>query len=85
MISFRLFYLFIYNTLFGTLWGIINRFLPELISYIMFYFVEVFFFGVIAELAFRRLQLYNTFENAFYTLFYSGFGFFDYDDFENET
>lgn len=83
--SFRLFYLFIYNTMFGTLWGIVNRFLPELISYIMFYFVEVFFFGVIAELAFRRLQLYNTFENAFYTLFYSGFGFFDYDDFENET
>ena len=83
--SFRLFYLFIYNTMFGTLWGIVNRLLPTLLSYILFYFVEIFFFGVIAELAFRRLQLYNTFENAFYTLFYSGFGFFSYRDFEQET
>ena len=82
---FRLIYLFRYNTMFGTLWGIISRLLGELISYILFYFVEVFFFAVIAELAFRRLEKYNTFENSFYTLFYSGFGFFRYDDFEEET
>ena len=79
---FRLIYLFRYNTMFGTLWGIISRLLGTLVSYILFYFVEVFFFAVIAELAFRRLEKYNTFENSFYTLFYSGFGFFSYDDFE---
>ena len=82
---FRFFYLFIYNTMFGTLLGILGRLLGTLMSYILFYFVEIFFFSMIAELAFRRLQLYNTFENAFYTLFYSGFGFFSYDDFEQET
>ena len=82
---FRFFYLFIYNTTFGTLWGIVNRLLPELLAYILFYGFEVFFFTVIAELSFRQLQQYNTFENAFYTLFYTGFGFFSYDAFEDET
>ena len=79
---FRFFFLFIYNTMFGTLLGILGRLLGMLMSYILFYFVEIFFFSMVAEMAFRRLQLYNTFENAFYTLFYSGFGFFSYDDFE---
>ena len=82
---FRTLYLLIYNTMFGTMWGILARLIPTLVSYILFYVVEVLFFTVIAELAFRRLQLYNNFQNAFYTLFYSGFGFFSYDDFENET
>ena len=82
---FRVFYLLIYNTMFGTLWGIINRLLPVLVSYIFFYAVQTIFFSVVAELAFRQLPLYNTFDNAFYSLFYSGFGFFDYDDFEEET
>jgi len=82
---FRLGYLLLYNTMFGTLWGIVNRLLPEFISYVCFYVVEVIFFSVIAELAFRRLEVYNTFDKAFYTLFYSGFGFFNYDDFEKET
>ena len=58
---FRTFYLLIFNTMFGTLWGIVNRLLPELLSYIKFYFVEVFFFAMIAELAFRRLAIYNNF------------------------
>lgn len=31
------------------------------------------------------MPLYNTFENAFYSLFYSGFGFFNYDQFEKES
>ena len=81
VIWFRLFYLMIFNTMFGTTWGITARLLPTLVSYILFYFVEVIFFALIAELAFRRLELYNTFDGSFYTLFYSGFGFFDYDDF----
>mmetsp|Transcript_22877 Transcript_22877/g.28427 ORF Transcript_22877/g.28427 Transcript_22877/m.28427 type:complete len:322 (+) Transcript_22877:1220-2185(+) len=71
--------------MFGTIWGITQRLLPTLFSYIFFYFIEVIFFSLIAELAFRRLQLYNTFAAAYYTLFYTGFGFFNYNDFEKET
>ena len=82
---FRIFYLFIYNTMFGTLWGILARLLPTLLRYMQFYFIEVLIFSVISELAFRQIQMYNTTENAFYSLFYSGFGFFDYDDFEQES
>ena len=84
-IWFRLIYLMVYNTTFGTTWGITARLLPTLVSYIVFYFVEVIFFALVAELAFRRLELYNTFDGSFYTLFYSGFGFFSYDDFELKT
>jgi len=55
IIWFRFFYLFLYNTMFGTIWGITQRLLPTLFSYIFFYFIEVIFFSLIAELAFRRL------------------------------
>ena len=50
---FRTIYLLIYNTMFGTMWGILQRLLPELVSYIQFYCVEVIFFAMVAELAFR--------------------------------
>ena len=76
---FRLFYLMVYNTMFGTTYGITARLTPTLASYILFYFIEVIFFALVAELAFRRLELYNSFDAAYYTLFYSGFsrcGFF---------
>jgi hypothetical protein len=82
---FRVVYLLTFNTMFGTIWGIIRRLLPELFRYIKFYIVEVILFSLIAELAFRELQRYNTFERAFYTLFYSGFGFYNYSDFQKET
>lgn len=85
IIWFRFFYLFVYNTMFGTIWGITARLVPTLFSYILFYFIEIMFFSLVAELAFRRLELYNTFDRAYYTLFYSGFGFFNYADFEKES
>ena len=85
IIWFRLFYIFVYNTMFGTIWGITARLLPTLSSYIIFYLVEIVFFSMVAELAFRRLELFNTFSAAFYTLFYSGFGLYEFDNFEGES
>jgi len=77
----RVFYLLRYNEYLGKLSGVVQKLLKDLIIFFMFFLLEVLFFAVVAELAFRRVETYNSTWAAYETLFYATFGQFDFTDF----
>ena len=80
----RAFYMLRYNEYFGRLTGIVTRLIPDLAVFFLFYLVEIFFFAMVAQQAFRRLEEFNTWERAYSTLFYASFGLFNFSVFEEQ-
>lgn len=70
----RVFYLLRYNEFLGKLTGIVSRLLYDVIIFFCFYLIELMFFSLVAELAFRRIPAFNTATSAFKNLFYASFG-----------
>ena len=81
----RCFYMLRYNEYFGRLTGIVTRLIPDILGFFLFYLIEIFFFAMVAEQAFRRLDEFNTIQRSFATLFYASLGFFRFELFEQDT
>jgi Polycystin cation channel len=76
----RVFYFLRYNEFMGKFIGIVERLFNEVLLFFVFYIVQLIFFSLIANICFRKPTDYNTFPQAFKTLFYASLGDFSFDD-----
>jgi len=76
----RVFYLLRYNEYVGKFMGIVERIIPELAVFFVFFIIELGFFSVMAEVCFRDLPSFSTTSKAFKTFFYASFGEFSFDE-----
>ena len=72
-----------YNEYLGRFLGVVKRLLSEIVLFFVLYLVNLIVFAAIAESSFTDLDDYKGFINSFITLFYSTFGSFNFNEFEN--
>ncbi len=70
----RVFYMLRYNEYLGKLTGVLEKLLYDIFVFFCFFLLEVLFFSAVAQLAFRKVDQYNTILQAFKNLFYASFG-----------
>jgi hypothetical protein len=56
----RVFYMLRYNEYLGKLTGVLEKLLYDIFVFFCFFLVEVLFFSAVAQLAFRKVDQYNT-------------------------
>jgi hypothetical protein len=77
----RVFYMLRYNQYLGKLSGVLEKLLYDIAVFFCFFLIEILFFAAVAELAFRKVDNYNTFLKSFRNLFYASFGQFNFEVF----
>jgi len=65
----------------GKLSGVLERLLYDIVVFFGFFLLEVVFFSGLADLAFRKVDSWNSMLKAFRNLFYASFGQFNFDVF----
>ena len=78
----RVFYMLRYNQYLGKLSGVLEKLLYDMIVFFGFFLIEILFFSGVAELAFRKVDSYNSMLKSFRNLFYASFGQFDFEVFK---
>jgi hypothetical protein len=76
----RVFFLLRYNEYLGKFIIVVQRVIPDIALFFVFYLLQLALFALLAEGYFRTLPSYNTFWNAFTTLFYASLGTFDFEE-----
>lgn len=72
-----------YNEYLGKLTGVLEKLLYDIFVFFCFFLLEVLFFSAVAQLAFRKVDQYNTILQAFKNLFYASFGQFSFAQFQD--
>jgi len=76
----RAFFLLRFNEYMGKFIIVVQRVIPDLSLFFIFYLIQLCFFSLLAEGFFRRLDSFNSTWKAFRTLFYASLGTFDFEE-----